>query len=218
MVDARGRGVEIVVGCCLGTKHTIAHFNHIQIYLHDALLAPKELYQDGEICLYCLAQVGARVESEDVLCRLLGDCTTSADNTPIVLILLIRIGDSIPIEATVLVELGILVVDDSSDEVGGDVLQWRPLVLYVQLASRLMRLDMTEQHQRRERNRNELENQDEGDAAKQEGQQEVGEDTAKAGHLGRIFNYLRQLLSQYLFNKNTLVPSCKNIKKSGTYF
>ena len=160
MVDASGRGVEIVIGCCLGTKHAIAHFNHIQIHLHDAFLAPKELYQDREICLYCLAQVGARVESEDVLCRLLGDCTASADNTTIALILLIRIGDSIPIEATVLVELGILMVDDSSDEGGGDVLQWRPLVLYVQLASLLTRLDMTEQHQRRERDRNELEKQD----------------------------------------------------------
>ena len=159
MVDTRGRGVEIVIGCCLGTKHAIAHFNHIQIHLHDAFLAPKELYQDREICLYRLAQVGARVESENVLCRLLGDCTASADNMPIALILLIRIGDSIPIEATVLVELSIFVVDDSSDEVGGDVLQWCPLVLYVQLASLLTRLDMTEQHQRRERNRNELENQ-----------------------------------------------------------
>ena len=145
MVETSGGGVEIVIGCCLGTKHTIAHFNHIQIHLHDAFLAPKELYQDREICLYRFAQVGARVKSENVLCRLLGDCTTSADNTPIALILLIRIGDSIPIEATVLVELGILVVDDSSDEVGGDVLQWRPLVLYVQLASLLTRLDMAEQ-------------------------------------------------------------------------
>ena len=159
MVDTSGGGVEIVIGCSLCTKHAITHFNHIQIHLHDAFLAPKELYQDREICLYCLAQVGARVESEDVLSRLLGDCTASADNTPIALILLIRIGDSIPIEATVLVELSILMIDDSSDEVGGDVLQWCPLVLYVQLASLLTRLNMTEQHQRRERNRNELENQ-----------------------------------------------------------
>ena len=174
MVDARGRGVEIVIGCCLSTKHTIAHFNHIQIYLHDALLAPKELYQDREICLYCLAQVGARVESEDVLCRLLGDGTASADNTTIALILLIRIGDSIPIEATVLVELGILVVDDSSDEVGGDVLQWYPLVLYVQLVSLLTRLDVTEQHERRERNRNELENQHNKQRAEKETQQQRG--------------------------------------------
>ncbi len=171
MVDARGRGVEIVIGCCLGTKHTIAHFNHIQIHLHDAFLAPKELNQDREICLYCLAQVGARVESEDVLCRLLGDCTTSADNTPIALILLIRIGDSIPIKATVLVELGILVVNDSSDEVGGDVLQWYPLVLYVQLVSLLTRLDVTEQHERRERNRNELEKQDNKQRTEEETQQ-----------------------------------------------
>ena len=144
MVDTSGGGVEIVIGCCLGTKHAIAHLNHIQIHFHDAFLAPKELNQDREICLYCLAQVGARVESEDILCRLLRDCAASADNTPIALILLIRKGDSIPIEATVLVELGVLVVDDSSDEVGGDVLQWYPLVLYVQLASLLTRLDVTE--------------------------------------------------------------------------
>jgi hypothetical protein len=57
---------------------------------------------------------------------------------------------------------------------------------------------MAEQHQRCERHRDEPEEQDEGDAAKQEGQQEVGEDTAKAGHLGRILNYLRQLSSIFI--------------------
>lgn len=179
MVDARGGGVEIVIGCCLGTKHAIAHFNHIQIHFHDAFLAPKELYQDREICLYRFAQVGARVESEDILSRLLGDCAASAYNTPIALILLIRIGDSIPIKATVLVELGILVVDDSSDEVGGDVLQCYPLVLYVQLASLLTRLNVTEQHERRERNRNELEKQDNKQRAEEETQQQRGEDISE---------------------------------------
>ena len=157
MVDARGGGFEIVIGCCLGTKHTIAHFNHIQIHLHDAFLAPKELNQDREICLYCLAQVGARVESEDVLCRLLGDCTASVCDAAVALVEFVGRADGVPIEAAVVVELGILMVDDSGDEVGGDVLQWRPLVLYVQLVSLLTRLDMTEQHERCERNRNELE-------------------------------------------------------------
>ena len=78
-----------------------------------------------------------------------------------------------------LVELGILVVNDSCDEVGGDVLQWRPLVLYVQLASLLTRLDMTEQHERRERNRNELENQHNKQRAEEETQQQRGEDISE---------------------------------------
>ena len=180
MVDARGGGVEIVIGCCLGTKHAIAHFNHIQIYLHDALLAPKELYQDREICLYCLAQIGARVESEDVLSRLLRDRTASACDAAVALVALVGTADGVPVEAAVVVELGILVVNDSCDEVGGDVLQWYPLVLYVQLASLLTRLDMTEQHQRRERNRNELENQYNKQRAEKETQQQRGEDISES--------------------------------------
>ena len=135
------------------------------------------------------------MESEDVLSRLLGDRAASADNTTIALILLVRIGNGIPIKATVLVELGVLVVDDSGDEVGRDVLEGCPVVLYLQMATLLVCLDMALEHQRRERYGDEPEEQDEDDAAKQEGQQEVGEDTAKARHLGRIFNYLRQLLS-----------------------
>jgi hypothetical protein len=41
---------------------------------------------------------------------------------------------------------------------------------------------MAEEHERCERHGDELEEQDEGDAAEEEGQQEVGEDTAKARH------------------------------------
>jgi hypothetical protein len=91
--------------------------------------------------------------------------------------------DRVPIEAAVVVELGVLVVDDSGDEVGGDVLEGCPLVLYLQMATLLVCLDMAEQHQRREGHRDEPEEQDEGDAAEEQGQQEVGEETAKARHV-----------------------------------
>ena len=179
MVDTSGGGVEIVIGCCLGTKHAITHFNHIQIHLHDAFLAPKELYQDREICLYCFAQVGARVESEDVLSRLLGDRAASACDAAVALVELVGTADGVPIEAAVVVELGVLVVDDSGDEVGGDILEGCPLMLYLQVATLLVCLDMAEQHERREGHGDEPEEQDEGDTAEEEGQQEVGEETAK---------------------------------------
>jgi hypothetical protein len=46
---------------------------------------------------------------------------------------------------------------------------------------------MALEHQRRERYRDEPKEQDEGDAAEEQGQQEVGEETAKARHRRRIF-------------------------------
>jgi hypothetical protein len=52
-------------------------------------------------------------------------------------------------------------------------------MLYLQVATLLVCLDMAEQHERRERHGDEPEEQDEDDAAKQKGQQEVGEETAK---------------------------------------
>ena len=73
----------------------------------------------------------------------------------------------------------VFMVDDSGDEVGRDVLEGCPLMLYLQVAPLLVCLDMAEQHQRRERHRDKPEEQDEGDAAEEEGQQEVGEETAK---------------------------------------
>ena len=56
----------MVVGSGFRTEDTIAHLNDIQINLYDAVFAPKELYQDREICLDRLAEIGARVEGEDV--------------------------------------------------------------------------------------------------------------------------------------------------------
>ena len=130
----------IFVGCRFGAKYAIAHLNYIQIDFKDTILAPEELHQDCEIGFHGLAQIGAGVESEDVISRLLGDCAASACDAAVALVEFVGTADRVPIEATVVVELGILVVDDSGDEVGGDVLQWRPLVLYVQLASLLTRL------------------------------------------------------------------------------
>lgn len=118
-VEGRSIGGEIVIRCCLGAEDTITHLNHIQIHFHDALLAPKELYQDREIGFHSLAKISARVECEDVLSRLLRDCTATTRDAAVALVLLISIGDGVPIKATVVVELGVLVIDDCGDEVGG---------------------------------------------------------------------------------------------------
>ena len=166
----------IFVGCRFGAEDAIAHLNYIQIDFKDTILAPEELHQDCEIGFHGLAQIGAGVESEDVLSRLLGDCAASVCDAAVALVELVGRADSIPIEAAVVVELGVLVIDDSDDEIWGDVLEGCPLVLYLQMATLLVCLDMSEQHERREGHRNELENQDDGDAAEEEGQQEVGED------------------------------------------
>lgn len=170
----------IFVGCRFGAEHPIAHLNYIQIDFKDTILAPEELNQDCEIGFHGLAQVGARVESEDVLCRLLGDRAASACDAAVALVELVGTADGVPIEAAVVVELGVLVVDDSGDEVGGDVLEGCPLVLYLQVATLLTRLDMAEEHERRERNRNELEKQDDKQRAEEETQQQRGEDISES--------------------------------------
>ena len=170
----------IFVGCRFGAEDAIAHLNYIQIDFKDTILAPEELHQDCEIGFHGLAQIGAGVESEDVLSRLLGDRAASACDAAVALVELVGTADGVPIEAAVVVELGVLVVDDSGDEVGGDVLEGCPLMLYLQVATLLVCLDMAEQHERRERHGDEPEEQDEGDAADQEGQQEVGEDFSES--------------------------------------
>lgn len=160
----------IFVGCRFGAEDAIAHLNYIQIDFKDTILAPEELHQDCEIGFHGLAQIGAGVESEDVLSRLLGDRAASACDAAVELVALVGTADGVPIEAAVVVELGILVVDDSSDEVGGDVLEGDPLMLYLQVAPLLVCLDMAEQHQRRERYRDELEEQDNKQRAEKETQ------------------------------------------------
>ena len=127
------------------------------------------------------------MESEDVLSRLLGDRAASACDAAVALVELVGTADGVPIEAAVVVELGVLVVDDSGDEIGGDILEGCPLVLYLQVAPLLVCLDMALEHQRRERHGDELEEQDEADAAEEQGQQEVGEDTAKHVTLQKLW-------------------------------
>jgi hypothetical protein len=53
-------------------------------------------------------------------------------------------------------------------------------MLYLQVTTLLVCLDMALEHQRRERHGDEPEKQDEGDAAEQQGQQEVGEDFSES--------------------------------------
>ena len=116
-VEAGRRVAKIMLSCRLGTKHPIPHLYHIQIHLHNALLAPYKLNQHREICLHRLAQISARVESEDILSRLLRDGAASAGDAPIKLVLLVGIADGIPIETPMLIELGVLVVNDSSNKI-----------------------------------------------------------------------------------------------------
>ena len=110
-----------MVSCRFGTKDAIAHFNHIQIYFHNTLFSPEKLDQYGEICFYCLAEVGARVEGEDILSRLLGDRAAPTFDAAIALVLFISTCDCLPIKTPMLVELGILVIDNSRDELGGNI-------------------------------------------------------------------------------------------------
>ena len=73
---------------------------------------------------------------------------------------LVGIADGIPVEALMLVELGVLVIDDGGNELGRYILNWYPVVAYLQAAPLLPRLNMTLDHKRRERDGDELEEQD----------------------------------------------------------
>jgi hypothetical protein len=67
------------------------------------------------------------------------------------------IADGIEVKAMMVIEVCVLVVDDSGNEFGRDVLKWYPFVVQLKITSLLLGFDMAEQHQRRERDRNSLE-------------------------------------------------------------
>lgn len=179
-VETCRRVAKIMLSCRLGTKYPVAHLNHIQIHLHNALLAPNKLNQHREICFHRLAQISARVERENVLSRLLRDRTATTYDITIVLILLIRIHNGIPIKTPMLIELGVLVVNDSSDKVRRYVLQRNPLVLYIQTAPLPIRLHMTETHERRIRHRHELKEHHQQQRREKETQQQRTEDISES--------------------------------------
>ena len=68
---------KMLFGNSLYTIDTVAHLDAVEIDLHDALLAPNELYQYREIGFKTLAHPRTPRPQEDILRRLLTDGTAS---------------------------------------------------------------------------------------------------------------------------------------------
>lgn len=103
------RSTEMVFGHCVGTIDAVAHLDAVQVDLHDALLAPQEFDEAGEIHLEALAYPGAAGPEENVLGRLLRNGGGSV--LALVGVLDVAHGgllDGFEVKAVVLQEAGIL--------------------------------------------------------------------------------------------------------------
>lgn len=174
-----------MVGCRFGTEDAVAHFNHVQIDFHDTVFSPEKLDQYGEICFYRLSEVGARVEGEDVLRRLLGDGASSTCDATVALVLFVGMAYGVEVESAVFVEFGVLVIDDRVDEFGRDVFERYPVVAQVELAPLLSCLNLAHEHERSKRDRDKLEEQDNAYRAHQEDEHEASEEISESVCHGR---------------------------------
>ena len=65
--------VEMILSHSIHAIDAVAHLDTVEIHLHDTLLAPHHLNEEGEIHLKSLASPGATRPKEDILGSLLTD-------------------------------------------------------------------------------------------------------------------------------------------------
>lgn len=142
-----GRGAEVDARHGVGTIDALPHLDGIEIDLHDALLAPNGLYQEGEIGLEALAQPAAVLPQEHVAGRLL----TDGAGAPLPLALLgldLGLLDLLQIKALVLEEQVVLAGHDRLGQIVVDFLQRHPMMIDFGCFSIHNGLDTANQHQR----------------------------------------------------------------------
>lgn len=103
------RSTEMVLCNSVGTIDAVAHLDAVQVDFHDALLAPQEFDEAGEIDLEALAHPGTAGPEKNVLGRLLRDGGGSV--LALVGVLDVAHGgllDGFEVKAVVLQEAGIL--------------------------------------------------------------------------------------------------------------
>ena len=70
---------EMLLGNCFGAINAVPHLDAVEIDFHDALFAPKELDEDGEIRLQSLAKPTHFGPEKDVLGGLLRDSAAATE-------------------------------------------------------------------------------------------------------------------------------------------
>lgn len=81
--EVDGLLVEMMLRTSLHAVDAIAHLYGVEIDFHDALLAPHQFDEKGEVCLKPLAHPTAARPQEDILRRLLRDGAATMDSSAI---------------------------------------------------------------------------------------------------------------------------------------
>lgn len=117
VVDAEGRGGEILVRCGFDTEDTVPEFDDIEIDFEDSFLAPEQFDEYGEVGLEEFAGVGASRRAEDILGGLLRYGTATGDDVTHSFISIESIDHVVIGEAAMFVEMGVLGFDYRADEI-----------------------------------------------------------------------------------------------------
>ena len=135
-------------GHALHAINTITHLDAVEIYLHNALLAPHHFYEEREVCLQAFPYPRASRPKEDIFGRLLRDGARPVHSATLHVV-----GGGflygIEIKAVVFQEACVLTGHYSHGHVAGNLLQRHPLMMPSgRLACRNL-LEATYEHQGR---------------------------------------------------------------------
>lgn len=152
--------IEVVFRHGTYAVYSVTHFDGVKVDLHDALLAPNKLYEDGEVHLQSLAQPRSAGPQEHVLCRLLTDSAGA-----VLLLSALHVAfhsplDSVEVEAVVLQEARVLTGHYGTWHVGRHLLQTHPTMVERREVAVGYLLSHTLKHERREEYGHELEEYD----------------------------------------------------------
>ena len=117
VVDAEGRGGEILVRCGFDTEDTVPEFDDIEIDFEDSFFAPEQFDEHGEVGLEEFAGVSTSRRTEDILGGLLRDSTATGDDAPHSFISIESIDHVVIGEAAMFVEMGVFGLDYRADEI-----------------------------------------------------------------------------------------------------
>ena len=121
---------KVVLCGGFGSVDSVAELDDIQVYFHDAALAPESLYHQGVVGLEGFAEHGAGVRQESIFGRLLADGTAAAEAFA-TLVLLGGYLHLLHVEAVMVKEETVLGINDSGDEVRRDGVEGHVVALEV---------------------------------------------------------------------------------------
>ena len=131
------------------TEHAISPFDHIQINLEDALLAPHGLDHQGDNRFLRLAPRRFGRRQKKIFGQLLRNCRTAGHHLAFFLVLLNRPLDALPVKAFVMNEEVILRDDERSFQVARYLSVVNPLLFQTRLRVFELQFGQTDFHETR---------------------------------------------------------------------